>query len=589
MKYKIDTYIGESHQEQFNDILLSSEMNLIVAPTNAGKTSSVKSFAKSHPDIRVALLCPTQTLVDNLKQDEIPSGYGSEFIHFNQECNFIITTWDSIQFSDFNYDILVVDEAHLLAGHASFRAVVPELLKRKKRIKLITGTPDIIECLPDIKRVDFIRPFKRKEAIRYSLESVVYKENPETKKEEREVSKIYVPTQLQTIFDNWVIHRRENIAFGDNRPDSLLFIRVNDKSVLRGFYDIISEWKELNVVMYYSGRLKDFNQKDKVMEEKLKSGDFRGVDVVLCTSIYDAGLSFTVDKNLEAHCIATRNMPNPIDMVQFFARLREGCGYEMSLTLYGDFGLLENVKPNLSGNPHNLAKTMGDKYEEYAQFNEENYKGYLERYGIRLICKKAQSQSTVVKTKRYLTDYELVKFLNHISREFGLEVNKPYCTDTPKARYKMTISRVKDTIKLLDMAEEIGLTDEVFLNDTKKTFNQNIIKGLYNVFKEIKKHYNSPLKDAWGDFSVLLTTEVGGNKKINLDNYRRLTTKQQKDFKPFLKCFAAGRIDVRESYKSVTLKRINLLSGTEDFFLNLTTNRYNSVARHKNVRSVEKC
>ena len=586
MKYKIDTYIGESHQEQFNDILLSSDISLIVAPTNAGKTSSVKSFAKSHPDTRVALLCPTQPLVDNLKESDIPSGYGSEFIHFNQESNFIITTWDSIQFSDFNYDILVIDEAHLLAGHASFRAVIPELLKRKERIKLITGTPEIIENLPSVKRFDFIRPFKRKEVVRYSLESIKYRENPKTGEQERVINKVYVPTQMQTIFDNWEIKRKENMQYGEDKAKTLLYIRVNDKKVLKEFYDIISKWNDLNVVIYYSGRLKDFNQNDKAMQDKLKSGDFRGVDVVLCTSIYDAGLSFTVDKNVEAHCIATKNMPNPIDMVQLLARVREDSEHEMSLELYGDFGLLENVKPNLSGNPHNLAKTMGDKYEEYAQFNEENYKGCLEQYGIRLVCKKAQSQSTVFRAKSYLTDYEMVKSLNHISKKFDLEVNKPCCTDIPKAIYKMTISRVKDTVKLLDMAEEIGLTEEVFLNDTKKTFNQKIIKSLYSVFKEIKQYYNNSLKDTWGDFSVLLTTEVGERKKVSLGNFRRLTTKQQKDFKLFLKCFTSGRIDNREAYQTATLKRINLSSGTEDYFSNLIINKYKSVARHKNVRSV---
>jgi hypothetical protein len=192
----------------------------------------------------------------------------------------------------------------------------------------------------------------------------------------------------------------------------------------------------------------------------------------------------------------------------------------------------------------------------------------------------------VIRTKIYLSDYELVKSLNHISREFDLDVNKSYCTETPQARYKITISRVKDTIKLLNMAEEIGLTEEAFLNDTKKTFNQKLIKCMYNIFKEIKQYYNNPLKDTWGDFSVLLTTEIGGRKKVSLNNYRRLTTKQQKDFKLFLKCFTSGRVDNREAYQTATLKRINLSSGTEDYFSNLIFNKYKSAARHKNVRSV---
>lgn len=61
MQYKIKDYIGESHQDVFDSILLSNDNNLIVAPTESGKTSSVKTFAKNYPDKRVALLCPMRS------------------------------------------------------------------------------------------------------------------------------------------------------------------------------------------------------------------------------------------------------------------------------------------------------------------------------------------------------------------------------------------------------------------------------------------------------------------------------------------------------------------------------------------------
>jgi len=548
MQYKIKDYIGESHQDVFDSILLSNDNNLIVAPTESGKTSSVKTFAKNHPDKRVALLCPMQPLVDNLKVSGVASGYGSDFIYFHTGENFIITTWDSIQYKNFNYDILVIDEAHLLAGHAGFRKIIPLILQSKCRLKLITATPDIIDQLPDFKRVDFLKPLDRREVNIYSMTQVKNQKDEETNKEIRIASKIPVPIQLKTIYERWIWERIDSDNTGRKAESKTIFIRVNDKTVLRDFYKELTKNEELKAVMYYSERLREMHGMSMEETERLKKGDFRGIDFVLCTSIYDAGLSFTVDRNVEAHCIAQFNMPNPIDMVQLIARVRKS-EYNMTLNIYGDFGLLENVEPNLSGNAHNLVKTMGEKYEEYAQFNYEYYLGYLESYGIRANIYKAQGQSTeYYQSNRYITDYELIVKIND-----GSKINDKE-------------SRVDKFKKLISMAQEIKLSPEAYIDDNRKKVDLKRVEALYNVYKDIKSSFTNDTKIAWYDFSVLLTTEVNKKVKIPLKNYRLLTPNKQKEFKQFLKCITTGRIDNRGKYNTVTLKRIEFKKGTDEYY-----------------------
>ena len=95
------------------------------------------------------------------------------------------------------------------------------------------------------------------------------------------------------------------------------------------------------------------------------------------------------------------------------------------------------------------------------------------------------------------------------------------------------------------------------------------VEALYNVYKDLKSSFTNDTKIAWYDFSVLMTTEVNKKVKISLKNYRLLTPNKQKEFKQFLKCITTGRIDNRGKYNTVTLKRIEFMKGTDEYYTNI--------------------
>ena len=127
---EIKNYLSEE-LELLSELLNKGEDTLLVSPTDSGKTRAIITYAKQNLHRRIAILCPTQALVDNLKQDcDIPAGYGKKWAQNTQFFNLLVTTYDSIQFFEDNrFDAIFIDEAHYLA-----QALLQGIWKRNGKI-----------------------------------------------------------------------------------------------------------------------------------------------------------------------------------------------------------------------------------------------------------------------------------------------------------------------------------------------------------------------------------------------------------------------------------------------------------------------
>ena len=131
-----------------------------------------------------------------------------------------------------------------------------------------------------------------------------------------------------------------------------ILIRVNSKSVIDDTMQTFKPSLKDKIACIYSDEdnvLYQNQDKDKIKE--LKKGKISDLDFILCTSIFDVGLSFEVDRDIQCYAVSqdNRRMPNAIDMVQLLARVRENSGFNMDLTIignYGDYELKNNTFEN---------------------------------------------------------------------------------------------------------------------------------------------------------------------------------------------------------------------------------------------------
>ena len=314
--YTIDKFIGE-FQTKINSFINKNILRqLLGAPTGTGKTTSIIKYADANPYKKIVLLCPYQSLIDNIQKynPSVVCGYGREFISKYRTSNFMVTTYDSIEKIE-DVDLYIVDEAHLLCSHSSFRDVIPLIFQTQTKVVFITATPEIIEDLfPKYNNKDYILEF----------------DINRPKKEVKIFSGKY--NVRQTIKD---------IITNNQNPSKTVLIRVNSKSVIDDIMQTFKPSLKEKIACIYSDEdnvIYQNQDKDKIKE--LKKGKISDLDFILCTSIYDVGLSFEVDRDIQAYAVSQDNrcMPNVIDMVQLLARVRENSGYEMDLTIIGNYG-----------------------------------------------------------------------------------------------------------------------------------------------------------------------------------------------------------------------------------------------------------
>jgi len=444
--YTVDKFIGEYQSDINSFIDKDSNRQLIVAPTGTGKTTAIIKYANSNPRKKIALLCPSRALVDNIKKDNptLTCGYGAEFLSENKHSYFMVTTYDSIEKIP-DVDLFVVDEGHVLSPHSSFREVVVNVIETKVKSVMITATPEVIEDLfPEDNNEDSVLEFK----INRPLEDVrIYSQKYNVKK-----------TIIDIITNN-----------KDNK--NTVLIRVNSKNIIDSVIETMKPTLGDRIAFIYSDEdnvLNEGQNIDKVNE--LKEGKILDVDFVLCTSIYDAGLSFEVDRDIDCYAVSQDNrcMPNPVNMVQLLARVRGGSGYKMSLTIignYGDYELKRLPIPNYDSKTQ-LCNELAHRFEQYTKISFDAYEYVLRKYNISVTeIQKLGFKEYRVRTSSKLSDTEIAKNFNNFPKMYA---------------------KLKNNLEYKSEGEQINLVtgDEIIAN-TKNTPN---VQRVYNIlFSAVKK------------------------------------------------------------------------------------------------------
>lgn len=156
-----------------------------------------------------------------------------------------------------------------MAAHSSFREVIPVILQTQTKVVFITATPEVIKGLfPINNKEDYILEFNAKRP----------------KKEVR----IYVQKyNVETLIQDIIINKKSNAK--------TLLIRVNSKRIIDRVMQMFKLSLKDRIACIYSDEdnvLFEGQNEEKIKE--LKKGKISELDIILCTSVYDVGISFEV-------------------------------------------------------------------------------------------------------------------------------------------------------------------------------------------------------------------------------------------------------------------------------------------------------
>lgn len=464
MTIKLKNRIGDSRQKEFNEFLDKDiKRKLLISPTDSGKTYATIQYAKANPHKRIALLCPYISLVDNLRHSYkgIPCGYGKNWLKNNEHNSFIITTYDSIKNLS-NMDMFIVDEAHLMAGHSSFREVIENIFETNIQTTFITGTPEVIENLfskndGSVLRFEHYRP------------------------EKKEVQLYCGDYEAQNTIKNIIEKKRNN--------NKTTIIRINSKDIINYTFEYYKN--KVNISYLYSDEDNVLSAGQEMADvNDLRKGKISEKDIILCTSIYDAGLSFEVDRDIECYAISQnpKYLPNPIDMIQLSARVRKDSGYKMDLTIIGNDGEFSIYNESLKHitSARQLCKRMSVMYEEYSEIDRISYVGLLNYYNIDVLeCTRldiVEKESKAIKSSD-LSDFQIATNFNSFRKEYFiikgmLEDKGQYgqieiLEGDKNVKYHRDSAQVQQVFNILKKAVELDIDLNIFISDntfSKKTF-----------------------------------------------------------------------------------------------------------------------
>jgi hypothetical protein len=480
----VDKFIGEFQTNINSFINNNSKQQLIIAPTGTGKTTAIIEYANLYPDKKIVLLCPFRFLVDNIQKNNknIACGYGSVFLHNNKTSRFIVTTYDSIEKIE-DVDLFAVDEAHLLPSHSSFRDIIPLILRTQTKVVFITATPEVIEDLfPTYNKRDYILEFK----IHRHLEEVkIYAQKYNVK---------------QTILD--II---SNNKFNKNT----VLIRINSKRIIDEVMQTYKPTLKDKIACIYSDENNVlFEGQDEEKINELKKGKISNLDFILCTSVYDVGISFEVDRDIDCYAVSQDNrcMPNAIDMVQLLARVRENSGYKMSLTIIGnyqDYELRSIPLPNFPSKAQ-LCNELSHRYEQYTKLEMEAYEYVLRKYNIEVTeILDLKFKSYKVKMASRLSDTEIVKNFQNFPKEYEIICNNLNSTGksnqinliTGKERINglKNSPNVQRVFNDLFEAVRVGIDFNLFIGENYSVKKFKALEKISSNYKEDTNHIFSNL------------------------------------------------------------------------------------------------
>jgi len=518
--YTIDKYIGE-FQTNINSFINKNILRqLLGAPTGTGKTFAIIKYADANPYKKIVLLCPYQSLVDNIQKDNpnLTCGYGSEFLSYNKTSKFIVTTYDSIEKIE-DVDLYIVDEAHLLCSHSSFRDVIPMIFQTQTKVLFITATPEIIEDLfPKYNNKDYI------------LEFDIHR----TRKDVRIFTGKYI-----------VKHTIKDIITNNLNPSKTILIRVNSKSVIDDIMQTFKPSLKDKIACIYSDEDNVlYKNQDKEKIRELKKGKISDLDFILCTSIFDVGLSFEVDRDVQCYAVSQDNrcMPNAIDMVQLLARVRENSGYNMDLTIignYGDYELKNNTFENYKSKAQ-LCNEMAHRYEQYSQLSFDTYIGILNYYKIDVTeIQTLGFKSHPIKMASRLSDTTIAKNFNSFPSEYAVICGNLECigkshlidliTGDERIGGAKNNANVQRVYNILFDATKLGIDFNLFMREQFSVKKYNLLEEVTTNYSIDKRDIYSNLirgiysKDATFNFKELGFKELNKSKQKSISTLFNMT------------------------------------------------------------------
>ena len=545
---EIKNYLSEE-LELLSELLNKGEDTLLVSPTDSGKTRAVITYAKQNPQRRIAILCPTQALVDNLKQDcDIPAGYGRKWVLAARFYNLLVTTYDSIQFFEENrFDAIFIDEAHYLAQAGIYRVKALEyMMKIECQKVLVTATPNVIERLEGFTRVEFIKETKPKEI------------------------KIYNQRDNEINIAATLIKNRN--------PENLLMLRINNKEIL----DFIHErYPDLVITKIYSDKEQVIIQgQDEEAFKNIKKGVIsKSTQLVLTTSIMDCGISLEVNRDVDCYAISCGNVINPIDAVQLSARVRSNSGFRMHLSIIGHFDDYSTVPfPINQVKGKQQFELMATEYEMLSKLFIYDYIELLNSYNITVDEKKPLANLVRFNGKSGRSSISIAKNfgasskypeIEDLAKNYGysdwLEVIKGDLSEG----YKENTEYVRIFTELIE-AIEYGISFKFFIKD--KYYRDVLTKLKYcldNYWKDNSREFK--------EFIDLLIEAYRSNAKkvsLSLKLFSELTTQEKDAIKHLTKfMFKTSKV-----WKTDTkaFAKTNYDSDVDNFILILTDdNRFN--------------
>ena len=545
---EIKNYLSEE-LELLSELLNKGEDTLLVSPTDSGKTRAIITYAKQNPQRRIAILCPTQALVDNLKQDcDIPAGYGRKWVLAARFYNLLVTTYDSIQFFEENrFDAIFIDEAHYLAQAGIYRVKALEyMMKIECQKVLVTATPNVIERLEGFTREEFIKETKPKEI------------------------KIYNQRDNEINIAATLIKNRN--------PENLLMLRINNKEIL----DFIHErYPDLVITKIYSDKEQVIIQgQDEEAFKNIKKGVIsKSTQLVLTTSIMDCGISLEVNRDVDCYAISCGNVINPIDAVQLSARVRSNSGFRMHLSIIGHFDDYSTVPfPINQVKGKQQFELMATEYEMLSKLFIYDYIELLNSYNITVDEKKPLANLVRFNGKSGRSSISIAKNfgasskypeIEDLAKNYGysdwLEVIKGDLSEG----YKENTEYVRIFTELIE-AIEYGISFKFFIKD--KYYRDVLTKLKYcldNYWKDNSREFK--------EFIDLLIEAYRSNAKkvsLSLKLFSELTTQEKDAIKHLTKfMFKTSKV-----WKTDTkaFAKTNYDSDVDNFILILTDdNRFN--------------
>ena len=545
---EIKNYLSEE-LELLSELLNKGEDTLLVSPTDSGKTRAIISYAKQNPQRRIAILCPTQALVDNLKQDcDIPAGYGKKWAQNTQFYNLLITTYDSIQFFEENrFDAIFIDEAHYLAQAGIYRVKALEYMMELDCQKiLVTATPNVIERLEGFTRVEFVKETKPKEI------------------------KIYNQRDNEINLAATLIKNRN--------PENLLMLRINNKEILDGIHE---RYPDLVITKIYSDKEQVIIQgQDEEAFKNIKKGVIsKSTQVVLTTSIMDCGISLEVNRDVDCYAISYGNVINPIDAVQLSARVRSNSEYKMSLSIIGHFDDYSTVPfPINQVKGKQRFELMATEYDMLSKLFIYDYIELLNSYNITVDEKKPLANLVRFNGKSGRSSISIAKNfgasskypeIEDLAKNYGYSDWLEVIKGDQSEGYKENTEYVRIFTELIE-AIEYGISFKFFIKD--KYYRDVLTKLKYcldNYWKDNSREFK--------EFIDLLIEAYRSNAKkvsLSLKLFSELTTQEKDAIKHLTKfMFKTSKV-----WKTDTkaFAKTNYDSDVDNFILILTDdNRFN--------------